>query len=78
VLYSGILPAVWILCEELKDMRELPRIQMALTKQRTAMKNRIQANLVKYGIRVEGCVRVPFHPLKANLFAQSLDMPIER
>lgn len=54
LLYNGTLPTIWIPGGELRDLRELPRTRMALTKQRTAIKNRIHATLAKYGIRVEG------------------------
>ena len=54
LLHNGTLPTVWIPGGELRDLRELPRTRMALTKQRTAIKNRIHATLAKYGIRVEG------------------------
>ena len=54
LLYNGTLPTVWIPPGELRDIRELPRTRMAMTKQRTAMKNRIHATLAKYMIRVEG------------------------
>jgi transposase len=54
LLHIGTLPTVWIPDGELRDLRELPRTRMALTKQRTAIKNRIHATLAKYGLRVEG------------------------
>lgn len=54
LLHNGTLPTVWIPSGELRDLRELPRTRMALTKQRTAIKNRIHATLAKYGLRVEG------------------------
>jgi len=53
LLHNGTLPTVWIPGGELRDLRELPRTRMALTKQRTAIKNRIHATLAKYGLRVE-------------------------
>jgi transposase len=54
LLHNGTLPTVWIPGGELRDLRELPRTRMALTKQRTALKNRIHATLAKYGLQVEG------------------------
>jgi len=56
---KGTLPTVWIPPAEIRDQRDLPRTRMVLSKQRTAMKNRIQATLAKYGLSVEG-VSDPF------------------
>ncbi len=50
---NGTLPTVWIPPEDLRDKRELPRTRMALTGQRTQLKNRIHATLAKYGIMIE-------------------------
>ena len=49
---TGTLPTVWIPPGRLRDQRELFRIRMVLTQQRTRLKNRIHANLAKYGLRV--------------------------
>jgi len=51
---SGTLPTVWIPPRELRDARELPRTRMVLVRQRTRLKNRIQANLAKYGLKTQG------------------------
>jgi len=51
---SGTLPTVWIPPKELRDARELPRTRMVLVGQRTKIKNRIHANLAKYGVGVDG------------------------
>lgn len=48
---NGTLPRVWI---PPKDMRDLPRTRMVLTKERTRLKNRIHSTLSKYAIRIEG------------------------
>lgn len=53
MLRNGTLPKVWIPPGELRDQRELPRLRMALVGIRTGLKNRIQATLAKYGIRIE-------------------------
>lgn len=53
LLRNGTLPAVWIPPSELRDQRELPRMRMALVRVRTMLKNRIQACLAKYAIRIE-------------------------
>jgi len=47
---SGTLPTVWIPPKPLRDARELPRTRMVLVRQRTKLKNRIHANLAKYGL----------------------------
>jgi len=49
---AGTLPTVWIPPRELRDARELPRTRMVLVAQRTRLKNRIQATLAKYGLKV--------------------------
>ncbi len=51
---SGTLPTVWIPPRELRDARELPRTRMVLVRQRTQLKNRIHANLAKYGLKAGG------------------------
>lgn len=50
----GTLPTVWIAPGAVRDLRELPRTRMFLTRERTRLKNRIQANLNKYGLAVKG------------------------
>ena len=51
---AGTLPTVWIPSAELRDLRDLPRTRMVLSRERTRLKNRIHATLAKYGIRIEG------------------------
>ena len=51
----GTLPTVWIAPGRLRDLRELPRTRVFLSRQRARIKNRIQANLNKYGLAVTGC-----------------------
>jgi len=46
----GTLPTVWIAPGHIRDLRELPRTRMFLTSVRTALKNRVLANLNKYGL----------------------------
>jgi len=48
------LPTVWIPPAQVRDERELLRARMALVGQRTQLKNRIHANLDKYGLSVSG------------------------
>ena len=47
---AGTLPTVWIPPGELRDKRELTRARMALVRQRTQLKQRIQATLAKYNL----------------------------
>jgi transposase len=49
---NNTLPTVWIPPAELRDLRELTRVRLVLTRQRTQLKNRLHANLAKYGLRV--------------------------
>lgn len=46
--YLGSLPSVWLPPGELRDEREIPRTRMALSKIRTALKNRKHSTLAKY------------------------------
>jgi transposase len=48
---NGTLPVVWIPPRRLRDLRELTRTRLAMTAQRTRVKNRITATLAKYGVR---------------------------
>jgi transposase len=50
LLHLESLPTVWLPPGEIRDERELHRTRMALSKLRTALKNRIHATLAKYGI----------------------------
>jgi len=50
LLHLDSLPTVWLPPGEIRDQRELHRTRMALSKLRTALKNRIHATLAKYGI----------------------------
>lgn len=51
---NGTLPTVWIPPAPLRDLRELTRTRMFLTRQRARLKNRIQANLAKHGLQLSG------------------------
>jgi len=51
---NGTLPVVWIPPAAVRDARDLPRTRMVLVRQKTQLKNRIQATLAKYGLAVEG------------------------
>jgi transposase len=47
---NGTLPTVWIPPGELRELRELTRTRLVITRQRTRLKNRIQATLAKYAL----------------------------
>jgi len=51
---NGTLPAVWIPPGALRDQRELTRTRMALSGERTRLKNRITSSLAKHGLAVTG------------------------
>lgn len=53
LLRNGTLPSVWIPPGELRDLRELPRMRMALVRVRTMLKNRIHSALSKYAIEIK-------------------------
>jgi transposase len=50
---NDTLPTVWIPPGELRDLRELTRTRMVLSRQRTRLKNRLGATLAKHGLVVE-------------------------
>jgi transposase len=50
LIHLGSLPTVWLPPSEVRDERELHRTRMALSKVRTALKNRIHATLAKYAL----------------------------
>src|SRR3972149_8592196 len=52
LLRLGSLPTVWLPPSEVRDARELPRTRMALTRTRTALKNRMHATLAKYNRKI--------------------------
>jgi len=56
---NGTLPTVWIPPGDLRDLRELTRGRVALTRQRTRLKNVIRSALTKYGLQM-GEVSDPF------------------
>ncbi|MFQ6105342.1 MAG: IS110 family transposase [Candidatus Glassbacteria bacterium] len=51
---NGTLPMVWIPPQEIRDLRDLPRTRMVLTRERTQLKNRIHSTLSKYAISIQG------------------------
>jgi transposase len=50
---NGTLPTVWIPPAELRDLRELTRTRLVLSRSRTRLKNRLNATLAKYGLAIE-------------------------
>jgi transposase len=50
---NGTLPTVWIPSPELRDLRELTRLRIVLSRQRTMLKNRINATLAKYALELQ-------------------------
>lgn len=77
LLHNGTLPKVWIPGGEWRDLRELPRTRMALTRQRTAIKNRIHATLAKYGLHVEGSSDIFVGKGRAALNKELVHLPLE-
>jgi transposase len=53
LLHVGSLPTVWLPTGEIRDERELHRTRMALSKQRTALKNRVHSTLAKYALSLD-------------------------
>jgi transposase len=51
---NGTLPTVWIPGGELRDLRELTRGRLRLTRRRTQLKNIISSMLSKYGLQMTG------------------------
>jgi transposase len=50
LLRSALLPEAYIAPRELRDLRDLLRHRVALTRMRTSLKNRVSAILAKHGI----------------------------
>jgi transposase len=50
LLHLGSLPTVWIPPKDVRDERELHRTRIALSKIRTALKNRVHSTLAKYAL----------------------------
>jgi transposase len=53
LLHLGSLPIVWLPPHEVRDERELHRTRMALSKSRTALKNRVHSTLAKYALSLD-------------------------
>jgi transposase len=48
---TGTLPTVWIPPGSVRDVRELPRLRMVLSRERTRLKNRVHSIFDKYGFQ---------------------------
>jgi transposase len=70
---TGTLPTVWIPPAEVRDMRDLPRTRMMLVRQRTQLKNRVQAALAKYGLTINE-VSDAFGKRGRELMAQRIEV----
>jgi transposase len=76
---NGTLPTVWIPPGELRDLRELTRLRMVLSRQRTTMKNRITATLAKYGVAMTEDWSDSFCPAaRSSLLASFERLPAEQ
>jgi len=53
LLHLRSLPTVWLPPHEVRDERELHRTRMALSKIRTALKNRVHSTLAKYALSLD-------------------------
>ncbi|MGD2027582.1 MAG: IS110 family transposase [Anaerolineales bacterium] len=71
------LPYVWLPPGKTRDDRELPRTRMALTKIRTALKNRIHATLAKYNRKLEGASDIFIPKWREELMSTIDQLPPE-
>ena len=51
---GNLLPTSWIPPKEIRELRDLSRQRIFLVKQRTKLKNKIHAELIKRGIECRG------------------------
>ena len=70
LLRAGLLPEAYIAPRELRDLRELLRHRVVLTRMRTALKNRVHALLARHGIQ-------PEHPICSAKAAASSSPTLE-
>ena len=75
--HLGSLPTVWIPPYELRDERELPRTRMALSKIRTALKNRMHSTLAKYALSLDTQSDIYAPKWRSPLLKLVLSMPEE-
>jgi transposase len=68
---NGTLPTVWIAPGVLRDLRELTRTRLVLSRQRNRLKNRLTSSLAKYGLEIEG-FSDPFGPGARRVWAKVL------
>jgi transposase len=77
LLRLNSLPHVWLPPGKTRDGRELPRPRMALTKIRTALKNRIHATLAKYNKKLEGASDIFIPKWREELLSTIDQLPTE-
>jgi transposase len=53
LLHLGSLPTVWLPPSEIRDERELHRTRMAISRIRTALKNRVHSTLAKFALSLD-------------------------
>lgn len=72
---NGILPIVWIPPGDLRDKRELTRARMALSAERTRLKNRLHATLAKYALSPKGVSDIFGPRSRKQLLGQVAQLP---
>jgi len=71
------LPTVWIAPGPLRDLRELTRTRIVLTRQRTRLKNRLRATLAKYNLTVTICQEAFGPRAREELRERIAELPAE-
>ena len=74
---NGTLPTVWIPPGPLRDLRELTRTRMVLSRHRTQLKNRILATLSKYALNLTEVSDAFGRKARPVLEARVRDLPPE-
>jgi transposase len=74
---NGTLPTVWVPPGGLRDLRELTRGRLALTRERTRLKNRIQATLARYGLTITEASDVFAPRVRPTLVERIGQLPVE-
>ena len=75
--YLGSLPSVWLPPGELRDERELHRTRMAISKIRTALKNRMHSTLAKYALSLHTDSDIYAPKWRPQLIENIQSMPAE-
>jgi transposase len=74
---NGTLPTVWVPPEGLRDLRELTRGRLVLTRERTRLKNRIQATLARYGLTITDASDVFAPSVRPTMVERIAQLPVE-